>query len=84
MKILELDEGGKRLLLGYAEAIGHCNLSQGPNTCCYLVRGPDGLECLFKNKPMKKEIDKRVKEKLLISQWLGCKWRWVLNQEKKQ
>jgi len=82
MKILSIGSEGSRLLLEKTEAIVHCNYGQGVGTCCFLAIGPDGFECLYKNKKNKKHIMKLYKDGKMVARWLGCKWRWINKQLK--
>lgn len=77
MKIFSMGENGDRLLLEKTEAIIHCNLGQGAKTCCYVAHGPEGFECLYKNKKMRQEIVKLSKENKMVARWTGCKWNWI-------
>lgn len=84
MRLLPMDKEGSRLLLEKTEAIVYCNMGQGTETCCFLAVGPDGLECLFKNKKNKKQIEKMYNENKMVSRWLGCKWNWVDRKKKEE
>ncbi len=77
MKIFPMGPDGTRLLLEKTEAVVHCNMGLGTETCCFLAMGPDGLECLYKNKKNKKQIEKMYNDNKMVSHWLGCKWGWV-------
>lgn len=77
MKILDMGEAGSRLLLEKTESIVHCNMGQGTKTCFFLSHGPDGFECLYKNKAIKSEVMKLQKQNKMVAKWSGCKWAWV-------